>query len=61
MQIGSNSLAFEAYTAGDLTKIVEARIERFKDKVFAPGALSMLGRKVAAALGDARRALDVAR
>lgn len=59
--LGSNSITFEAYTAKDLEAILEARMSGFHAKVFEPTAISFLGRKVAGALGDARRALDVAR
>jgi len=59
-RLGQDRLTFEAYDHEQLGEILEARL-RGLDGVFDDNAVQLGARKIAAVLGDARKALDVCR
>ncbi|SCV74696.1 BQ2448_7725 [Microbotryum intermedium] len=59
-RLGSNRIVFTPYKWEELQTILLARLEGL-DEVFAPRAIEIIARRVAAGPGDARRALDIAR
>ncbi|SGY83361.1 BQ5605_C009g05632 [Microbotryum silenes-dioicae] len=59
-RLGSNRIVFTPYKWEELQTILLARLQGL-DEVFAPRAIEIIARRVAAGPGDARRALDIAR
>ncbi|VDD76490.1 unnamed protein product [Mesocestoides corti] len=60
-RLGLNRLPFAPYSHEQLAEIVTSRLGTEMSSTFAPKAIELAGRKVAAVSGDARRALDVCR
>eukprot|EP00123_Amoebidium_parasiticum_P009348 comp19413_c0_seq1/m.22492 comp19413_c0_seq1/g.22492 ORF comp19413_c0_seq1/g.22492 comp19413_c0_seq1/m.22492 type:complete len:737 (-) comp19413_c0_seq1:607-2817(-) len=58
-RLGLHRLTFEPYTYAQLCEIIGARLEGLN--IFKPEAINLCTRKIAAASGDARRALDICR
>ncbi|VDL99115.1 unnamed protein product [Schistocephalus solidus] len=60
-RLGLNRLPFAPYSHEQLAEIVRSRLGPTLSSSFAPKAIELAARKVAAVSGDARRALDICR
>ncbi|KAL7053682.1 hypothetical protein AAHC03_026920 [Spirometra sp. Aus1] len=60
-RLGLNRLPFAPYSHEQLAEIVRSRLGPALSSSFAPKAIELAARKVAAVSGDARRALDICR
>jgi len=58
-RLGLTRMTFQPYTHKELLEIINSRVA--ETEAFAPEAVMLAARKVAAASGDARRALDMCR
>ncbi|XP_067893230.1 origin recognition complex subunit 1 [Heterodontus francisci] len=58
-RLGLTRMSFQPYTYKQLQQIISSRLNRLK--AFEDDAIQLVGRKVAALSGDARRALDICR
>ncbi|XP_078075528.1 origin recognition complex subunit 1 [Mustelus asterias] len=58
-RLGLTRMSFQPYTYKQLQRIISSRLNRLK--AFEDDAIQLVGRKVAALSGDARRALDICR
>ncbi|XP_041064376.1 origin recognition complex subunit 1 isoform X2 [Carcharodon carcharias] len=58
-RLGLTRMSFQPYTYKQLQRIISSRLNRLK--AFEDDAVQLVGRKVAALSGDARRALDICR
>ncbi len=58
-RLGYDRFVFASYQRAQVEKIVRERLGELEREIFEPGAVEMAARKVAAASGDVRRALQI--